>query len=270
MESDSFVQDIDNSIKQLERSLFKYKLSVYYRKINLDKFNFNHKNKTYTSMTRVMVGLTDLVKVHHTIKNIALVLNNNEYELYMIGNISYAKLLEDKGMIVLRYALSSNQQSINRKRKVHINNSDNDFKKYKPNHKFTSSIMEQKNGLKSQRSEPKINSNSIDNQLIKKFKDLSENDKNNLLSFLDKGSNLNDVKNDEHNNINYVIDKVSNTNASKNITKTEKEIIVCEPSIGEITFNKGNTVENDESEKIITTRKKRNIKKITRYEHEFY
>lgn len=270
----NFVPNIDNSTIQLKNSLLKYQLSVYYRKINLDKFNFNHHNKTYTSMTRIMVGLSDLIKIHDTIKNIVLVLNKNNYELYMISNESYVKLLKDKGMTVLKYAIPSNKQSINKKRKIYIdnsnNNSSNDFKRFKPNHKFTSLIMEEKKGLKNKRSEPKINPDSIDNKLIEKFRNLSENDKNSLLSFLNKGPNLNNEKNNEHNNINYVIDKVGNTDSSKNITKIEKEIIVCEPSIGEITFNKDNTIENDESEKIITTRKKRNIKKITRYEHEYF
>ena len=269
MEDINFVENLDDSTRILKRSLYKYQLSSYYRKINLDKFNFNHKNKTYSSMMRIMIGLGDLIKNHDTVKNIALVLNNNNYELYMLGNNSYSKMLEDKGMTILRYVCDSKQPSIQRKRKFNVNdNFDNSLKKYKPNTKNISYNIIKKE-LKSKRNEPKTKSNSIDDKLIEKFKNLTEKDKNELLSILDKSSKVNNVINEKSDNIDVVIDKVGNTDLHKNITEIEKEIVISEPSIGEITIDNNKNSMKDIPVHEPIGRSKRTIKQVLRYGQEF-
>ena len=261
------MHDINYSIIQLRNSLFKYQLSVFYRKINLDKFNFNRVSKTYHNMTRIMNGLSDVAKFHYTIKNIVLVLNNNNYELYMLGNKSYSKMLEDKGMTIL--SSSSNQFSSNKKRK--LNNdyvTDESMKKYKPNPKNISLDIAKKE-LKSKRSEPKNKSESIDDKLIEKFKNLTEKDKNNLLSFLDKTPKVNDNINKNDNDLDIIIDRNGKDYSDKKVIENEKEEIICEPSLGEIIINKDKTTEKDVYETILPIREKRNVKKIIRYQEQF-
>lgn len=269
MEDLKLVPSLDDSTRVLKRSLYNYQLSSYYRKINLDRFNFNHINKTYTSMMRIMNGLGDLIKNHHTIRNIVLVLNNNNYELYMLGNNSYSKMLEDKGMTILKYSCDSKINLNQKKRKIHVDNNFNDsLKKYKPNPKNISYNITKKE-LESKRSEPKTKSNSIDDKLIEKFKNLTEKDKNELLSILDKSSKVNNVINEKSDNIDVVIDKVGNTDIHKNITKIEKEIFISEPSIGDITIdNEKNITKNIPVHEPIV-RSKRTIKQVYRYGQEF-
>ena len=254
-------------IIHLKNSLFKYQLSVFYRKINLDKFNFNHINKTYHNMIRIMNGLGDVAKFHHTIKDIVLVLNNNNYELYMLGNKYYSKMLEDKGMTIL--SSSSNQSSNNKKRKLNNNyETDESVKKYKPNPKNISLDITKKE-LKSKRNEPKIKSQSIDDKLIEKFRSLTEKDKNNLLSFLDKTPEVNDTINENDNDIDIIIDRNGKDYIDKKPIENEKEVIICEPSIGEIIINKGKTSKKDVNVNIHPIREKRNVKKIIRYQEQF-
>ena len=136
MDNNNKVSDINYSIMCLKNSLFKYQLSVFYRKINLDKFDFNHINKNYRNMMRIMCGLSDVIKFHNTIKNIVLVLNNNNYELYMLGNKSYSRMLEDKGMTIVRFLGNTNESSYSKKRKLDsIYDASESMKKYKPNPK---------------------------------------------------------------------------------------------------------------------------------------
>jgi hypothetical protein len=267
MENKNIVPNLYDSTKLLKRSLYNYQLSSYYRKINLDRFDFNHTNKNYTSMMRIMVGLIDLTKNHHTIRNIVLVLNNNNYELYMLGNNSYSKMLEDKGMTILRYACDLKEQSILKKRKFDINDNFNDsLKKYKSNSKNISYNITKKE-LINKRCESKTNSNSIDNKLIEKFKILTEKDKSDLLSFLDKTPKVNNVINEK--TVGNVIDIIGNTDPPKNISEIQKEIFISEPSIGDITIdNEKNIMENIPVHEPIG-RSKRTIKQVLRYGQEF-
>ena len=263
------MQDINYSLIHLKNSLFKYHLSVFYRKIKLDKFNFNLTNKTYLyhNMIRIMNGLGDVTKFHQTIKDIVLVSNNNNLELYMLGNKYYSKMLEDKGMTILNS--SFNQSSSNKKRKLNNNyETDESMKKYKPNSKNISLDIVKKE-LKSKRNEPKIKSQSIDDKLIEKFRSLTEKDKNNLLSFLDKTPEVNDTINENDNDIDIIIDRNGKDYIDKKPIENEKEVIICEPSIGEIIINKGKTSKKDVNVNIHPIREKRNVKKIIRYQEQF-
>ena len=267
-----FISEFDYSTKQLKNSLLRYRLSVFYRKINLDKINFFDNKKTYNAMARIMTGLEDMINFHDSIKNIVLVLNHNNYELYMLGNNSFSKMLEDKGMIILKYALSTKHYDADRKRKSYTENDSNDkLKKYKPNPKIKSSEII-KNELKTKRFQTKTN--SVDNNLIEKFKNLSEKEKNDLLLLLNKNSNKNDINDDKSNNINHIIEKIEDTNSSdelifidkigEKVIENEKDIIISEPSLGEIVVNN-----EDIPIQKSNIREKRIIKKVLRYEQEF-
>lgn len=272
--NDNNTENFNVSIKQLNNSLFRYRLSLFYRKINLDNF-YSHK-KTYNDMTRIMYGLENLIKNHDSINNIVLVLNNDKYELYMIGNNSFSKMLEDKGMIILKYLISSNNIPHSRKRKINpVVESYDKEKKYKPKQNVKVNLISKKE-LKNKRSNPK---DSVDNKLIEKFKNLSEKDKNDLLSLLNKSSN--NIVEDKM--IDIVIDKTGETQSSEilinnkndNDEKSEKinkyieksEIsTICEPSLGEIIIdNSANKSFNQECK----IREKRNIKKVLTYGQEF-
>lgn len=268
MDNNNKVSDINYSITSLKNSLFKYQLSVFYRKINLDKFDFNHINKNYRNMMRIMCGLSDVIKFHNTIKNIVLVLNNNNYELYMLGNKSYARMLEDKGMTIVRFLGNTNESSYSKKRKLDSIYYES-MKKYKPNPKNISLDICKKE-LKSKRVPRKINSNSIDNKLIEKFKDLSEKDKNDLLSLLDKTPKVTNVINKKDDDLDIVIDRNGNNSPDKKSADIEKQTIINEPSIGEIIIYDDKTSEKDASITNFPIREKRNIKKVLRYEQEFF
>ena len=269
MNNNSHGQNINYSITYLKNSLFKYQLSVFYRKINLDKFDFNHINKNYRNMIRIMYGLSDVIKFHNTIKNIVLVLNNNNYELYMLGNKSYSRMLEDKGMTIVRFLGNTNESSYSKKRKLDsIYDADESMKKYKPN-PMTISLDICKKELKSKRSTLKNNSNSIDNKLIEKFKDLSEKDKNDLLSLLDKTPKVTNVINNKNDDLDITIDRNGNNSTDKKSAEIEKQTIINEPSIGEMIIYDDKTSEKDVSISNFPIREKRNIKKVSRYHDQF-
>lgn len=269
MDNNNKVSNINYLITSLKNSLFKYQLSVFYRKINLDKFDFNHIIKNYHNMMRIMGGLSDIIKFHSSIKNIVLVLNKNNYELYMLGNKSYSRMLEDKGMTIVKFLGNTSESSYSRKRKLDsIYDADKSMKKYKPNPKNISLDICKKE-LKSKRIPRKINSNSIDNKLIEKFKDLSEKDKNDLLSFLDKTPKVTNVINNKNNDLDIIIDRNGNNSPDKKSTEIKKQTIINEPSIGEIIIYDDKTTEKDVSISNFPIREKRNIKKVSRYHDQF-
>ena len=142
------------------------------------------------------------------------------------------------------------------------------MKKYKPNQKNISLDITKKE-LDSKRSSPKNKSESIDDKLIEKFKNLTEKDKNNLLTFLDKTPKINDAINENDNDLDIIIDRNGKDYIDKKPIENEKEVIICEPSIGEIIINKGKTIKKDENINIHPIREKRNVKKIIRYQEQF-
>ena len=270
MNNNSHIQNINYSIIHLKNSLFKYQLSVFYRKINLDKFDFNHINKNYHNMMRIMGGLSAVIKFHSTIKNIVLVLNNNNYELYMLANKSYSKMLEDKGMTIVRFLNYTNESSYSKKRKLDsIYDIDEPMKKYKPNPKNISLDIIKKE-LKSKRIPRKIHSNSIDNKLIEKFKDLSEKDKNDLLSLLDKTPKVTNVINKKDDDLDIIIDRNGNNSPDKKSAEIEKQTIINEPSISGIIIYDNKKSEKDMTVTSFPIREKRNIKKVSRYHDQFF
>ena len=127
-----------------------------------------------------------------------------------------------------------------------------------------------KKELKSKRSTLKNNSNSIDNKLIEKFKDLSEKDKNDLLSLLDKTPKVTNVINNKNDDLDITIDRNGNNSTDKKSAEIEKQTIINEPSIGEIIIYDDKTSEKDASITNFPIREKRNIKKVLRYEQEFF
>ena len=143
------------------------------------------------------------------------------------------------------------------------------MKKYKPNPKNISFDICKKE-LKSKRIPPKINSNSIDNKLIEKFRDLSEKDKNDLLSFLDKTPKVTNVINKKDDDLDIIIDRNGNNSPDKKSAEIEKQTIISEPSIGEIIIYDDKKSEKDVSVTSLPIREKRNIKKVLRYHDQIF
>lgn len=241
--------NLDASIRNLIRSLMKYQLSQSYRKIFLEKtFDLTHKKFNYYSISYILASLENLVRVHEDIENIVLVKNNDIYELYMLKKSSYSKFLEAKGMTVVSYSnkiFEDNRKIHKRKRK--------DFNEHDTYDDLSKNIKKHDNGvshksneyiIKNDSEEKNVKSDSIDDKLIQKFKDLSEKEKNDLLNLMTKGTTTN-IENNIQDNIEFFVDKKGNTDLKdQKILKSEKI---------------------DVSEKI-NVREKRNIRKVIRYE----
>lgn len=251
---------INEHTVDLIKSLKKFKLSLYYRKINLSKYNLNEEKLPYSTFKHILNKLSKVIRCNETIENIVLVQNQHQYELYMVRENEFTKFLSDKGMKILLFSDRSyikdlrieakrvlsdennyEQDSYNSKRrKIHDENSKFISKKDTKDEVENIEIIIDK--TPNSEEDKQINS---DDKITKLLQSLTNEEKNNVIHRL-----TGDIKFNEKDKQNIIIEK-KEINTPKNVP-----------------IKKKNDIDNVCKNNIIN--QKRTTKKIMRYHEQYF